>query len=78
MDRVFFDGNTADGEGFILWHLPSINDLSKIEGQLEGRHVIIYMPSEWECEAVLSYDQHQGYWKATPIGESRSLEKVDL
>jgi hypothetical protein len=70
MHRIYFDTNDSlpDHDGYPLHLDAAKQDLARIPGgPQDGMRVVIYMTSELEMEAVLSFDPKWKVWTAKPI-----------
>lgn len=65
MIRIYTDFNSQDERGRVwLDTVGSLKDIEMHRGALsEGMRVVLYVPDEFEVEAVLTFDQA---WKGMP------------
>ena len=67
LPRIFCDAN----DGFWLYADASRRDLEALGNRLSnGVRVILFMPQEFEIEAILSFDAKQGCWVGEPLRET--------
>ena len=80
LPRIFFDSNEGTLQNGYWLNLPtSRRDLEKLGEQLrEGLHVLLHMPTEFEVEAVLTFDREFNLWVGMPVASTlRYLDGSD-